>query len=1457
MITAETMSSAPTQMLGKYRLLKRLGEGGMAQVYQAYQPGLDRHVAIKLLHPHLAHDPEFLARFEHEAGAVARLRHPNIVQVFDFDVAAGPAGPTPYMVMEYIAGPTLKDELERRGVLGERLAPEEALRIVEALAAALDYAHGRFMVHHDVKPANVMFTAERQVVLTDFGLAHLCGGGGHTETSSTSGTPAYMAPEQAQGERGDRRSDVYSLGVVLYELITGRVPFTGNSAIAVIMQHVGSPPPSPRSATPDLPETVEQVIFKALHKQPAGRYDSAGELAEALRAALGAAADAPARAIARPATKPAQCPYRGLFAFHECDAPFFFGREEFTERLVAAVGAQPLAAVIGASGSGKSSVVYAGLLPALRQGATLRQACGQNWAIVELRPGRRPFHALARALVPLIEGEIGETQKVIDTGRLARALDQGDVLVADAAEHVALKQGAARLLLLVDQFEELFTLCTDAEMQRRFLDMLLASLGPGRNGGRLSLVLTLRADFMGQALEHRAFADALQEGALILGPMTHAELRRAIESPAAKLGVEFEAGLVERLLNDVGGKPGNLPLLEFALAALWEQAEENVLTHAAYDAIGQVDGALARHAESVYAQFGAAEQERARSVFVQLVQPGEGTEDTRRVATRTELGEERWALSQRLAGARLVVIDREVAGMETVEVVHEALLRSWARLCEWMSADRRFRAWQERLRVNLHQWEATGRDEGALLRGASLAEAEGWLAERSTELSDAECTFVEAGQALRQQRADEREAQLQRELNAAQKLAEAERQRAEEHARAAAHFVRAEAQRLAAEANVLLQTGGSAELIALLSLRSMNLQYTPQGDAALAGAGQLTYPRQVFNGRSAVFSPDGQYVLTGDAGAKVRLWHVQSGQEVRQFSTGVALVGRRAFSPDGKYMLTGGEDGFVRLWEIQTGQEVHWFQIGGRARAEFSCDGQYVMTWIRDGSTVQLWDVQTWQALRTFSLGPGLKSAELSPDNRYVLIADGRAAAKLLDVQTGQDLREFDHPGWVVENTWSAAFSSDGRQIVTGRGDKTAWVWDLQTGQVLRRFIGHSYQIQDVAFSPDGRYVLTGSDDLTARLWDAETGAELRRLTGFPAMVITVAFSPDGHALLIGSTDGAVRLWDTAASTPLPQFTGHTGGIEGLAFSPDGQYVATGSHDKTARLWDAHSGKLLQIFAGHTRVINIGLAFSPDGRYLLTGSCDKTLRLWDIRSGQTLRVFNDTAEVQGVAFSPDGKTILVGADDGSVRLWDIATGQELRCFAGHTSLVYSVAFSPDGHYVLTSSRDGTARLWDAQTGQQLRLIEVHHGSNICDARFSPDDRYVLTSDQDNSLLQLWDVQTGEEIRRIPATSPGQTAFSPDGRYVLAGLGDNTARMWELQTGHEVRRFVGHKGAVWAAAFSPDGRYVLTGSEDNTAQLWDVDYHTTMRYLYSVLRRDFTDDERAKYDIDAQPTRPEA
>jgi len=430
------------------------------------------------------------------------------------------------------------------------------------------------------------------------------------------------------------------------------------------------------------------------------------------------------------------CPYRGLFHFSPDDAEYFFGREVLVEKLFAATQTRNFIPVLGASGSGKSSVVLAGLVPKLENEG--------RWKFTHFRPGEGddPFHALALALVPLLKPKLFGDNKLKETRRIAESLRNGVYPVSDVFTEIQHNHPNERVLLIADQFEELYTSCGEQEIRLNFLDTLLACFpsSSSQSPSNYVLIATMRADFLGNALSYRPFADLLQNADIKLGSMNREELSQVIVKPAEKLGVSFEAGLVERILDDVDSEPGNLPLLEFALTQLWKQRKSKQLTHTAYEEIGKVQGALASYADKKYRELtNKIDPEEVRRIFIQLVRPGEGTEDTRRLATKAELGKQRWELVKQLADDRLVVTSRNAAEQETVEVVHDALIRNWDELRQWMDTNREFRTWQERLQTRIQEWKDS---KGELLSKTRLKIAQEWLHQRGQELSLEQKKFI-------------------------------------------------------------------------------------------------------------------------------------------------------------------------------------------------------------------------------------------------------------------------------------------------------------------------------------------------------------------------------------------------------------------------------------------------------------------------------------------------------------------------------------------------------------------------------------------------------------------------------------------------------------------------------------------------------------------------------------------
>ena len=1204
------------------------------------------------------------------------------------------------------------------------------------------------------------------------------------------------------------------------------------------------------------------------------------------------------------APTPGEPPFKGLQYFDEADCDLFFGRELLTAKLAnrlyrlpspskgEGAGVRFLCVIVGASGSGKSSLVRAGLIPALKKQNT-------DWQIHVMTPTAHPLETLATELTRHLESVTAAATLMDDLIQDPRSLSL----------FLARQAPKTHTLLLIDQLEELFTLCRDEFEREAFIDNLLTTLR--QSSHTFTLVLTLRADFYAHLAQYPELREAVAEQQEYIGPMSMEELRRAIEEPARLGHWEFEPGLVDLILRDVGDEPGALPLLSHALLETWKRRAGHTITLQGYAEAGGVHGAIAHTAESVYQTLSMDEQAIARDIFLRLTELGEGTEDTRRRASFEELmsdantQEEVRKVLNVLAEARLITL-----GDGTAEVAHEALIREWPTLREWLSQDREGLQLHRRLTETAHEWELLERDEGVLYRGAQLAQVREWSALHTHALNAAEKAFLEASEALEQRQLAEREAQQRRELDAAQELAETQRRAASrlrvrnrvitavgilaivlavvalslsrqsninaadaaQNAEAAlkakataqaadtqaiADFTRSEAQRLAVEANNIRLSNGDANLVALLAIQSLKMQYTPSGDAVLTSLTSLETPPRVFSGHidvvwSVAFSPDGKYLATGSSDGTARLWDLVTGETIHIFEGHAGEVGEVQFSPDGKYLAVSGVEG-TQLWEIASGQKVQVFAgIKGAGYVAFSPDGKYIVTNSFTDKNAQLWDVATGQSLHTFLCDGNVIRVAYSPNGKYVLTGTANSTAQLWDPATGEEIKAF----VISSGIESLTFSPDSQSIAFGNTNGNAQIWSISTGQLIREFSGHQGFVQGIKLSPDGKTLLTGAADRTVRIWDVDTGQLLRVLGSHSAGVQGVAFSSDGRFVATASEDKTARVWRLQTFPGGVQFNGHSGPIWQASFSSDGKKVVTANNNGTAQIWNEMTGQTLVSLSGHTDTMR-GAVFSPDGKTVLTTSADQTARLWDAYTSKELRHFEGHTDLVGRgAFFPDGKHMLTTSYDGTARIWDIQTGMTILTYtnqkAGH---VNRIAFSPDGKTVATSGDDGTARIWDPQTGKDVMIFKQEDG--VTGIAFSPDGKYIVTCSFDGSV-HLWEVATGKEIRKF-AGHPGGAfgaAFSPDGKYILTSGMDATARLWDVQRGEEIRRFTGHANEVRDVAFSPDGKYVLTASNDGTARLWLTDLQEMISAVCSLMTRDLTSEERAQFGISDQgPTCP--
>ena len=1191
-------------------------------------------------------------------------------------------------------------------------------------------------------------------------------------------------------------------------------------------------------------------------------------------------------------------PYKGLKPFLVGDAADYYGRDVISSYLVDVLNRSATVGVVGPSGSGKTSLIHAGLLHQLIEDSHRASSGGAAtdvqppWLICQVRPGPSPLRSLEAGLAQALSTAGPVTVSELPCcDELSEELRKGRVSLRALFEQTLLI-GSRRVLIVCDQFEELFTLCQDAAEQAAFLDVLSANGNSTEPADWLRVLVTLRADFMGQLLSHRPMADALQGSTVILGPMNDAELETAIVQPARAQGVEFQDGLVARLLGDVGGEAGRLPLLQFCLMQLWDHQRNRQLTHQDYDAIGGVEGALTRYADDLYATLADEDKQAVRRVLTQMVRPGVDREDTRRPITRGHLSAADWATVQRLADARLVVTDRDSSGQEVAEIAHEALIQRWGLLRDWIDTDRAFYLWHQRTRLAAAQWVRTGRDPGALLRGAPLAEALDWTTNKPSESGPDVAEFVAASQTQRDQEQAEKNARQERELQQAQTLTELEHQRFEFEARsnrrlrwlvaglavvtvlallgglaawslqrvASQQAEHALSRQLAAQAINLTDT--QLDLAMLLNDEALR-RSTPEDrhDLLLNLNVSPLIETHLYGHKAAVFamvlSSDGQIMASGTDDGAITLWDLTEERTLAELpgEPGVNTISL-AFSPDDHVLASGDSTGIVHLWDVASGTSLgemvgHTQPVNALA---FSEDGQTLRS-ISDDGTSRLWDLTTQQEV-TDGLLP-----LTSRKGMAISLAGNEVAGKLdtgiivQDLATGEEVSPplLGHSAFIHQ----MQFSPDGSLLASASFDSQVILWNLKTGQPLHPPLeGHEGRALAVAFSPDGKILATGGTDGKIFLWNVSTGTRLAVPDmGHGNWVRVLRFTPDGQRLISGDADGTILVWDMNL---FRQLMGHENTVRALDFSPDGHTLASGSFDGSVRRWDLVTGKPVgEPMKGHANSV-IAVNYSPDGKLLVSGSAGGDTVFWDANTGQQLapaiKAHDDA--ILNFAFSPDGQTLASVGFDGIINLWDVASmeprGQPLT---GHEGWTMAVAFSPDGKLLASTGADATLRFWDAATGEPLGMVPTGHAAWVTTLAFSPDGKTVATGSIDETV-RLWDVETMQPLGE-PLTGHEAgvwfVAFNPadNGQTLVSSDGSGAIIVWDVATREPLAPPLHGDMETERFALSPDGSEVAIANFANTGtiSLWQLGPVIAQKWedrACRIANRDLTEEEWQHY-----------
>jgi hypothetical protein len=1065
------------------------------------------------------------------------------------------------------------------------------------------------------------------------------------------------------------------------------------------------------------------------------------------------------------------CPYRGLEAFREDDQHLFFGRRQLVAELIEQLQHKQLLAVIGRSGSGKSSLVMSGLIPALKADALPGSA---RWRYLPiLTPGDTPLENLAH----LLAREAGSSQSWMQEQIKLFHKDHRHLARLLSAPH------SAPVVLVVDQFEEIFTRNTDEHTQRMFVNNLLSLTMVREIPHRV--ILTMRSDFVARVALISELKAPFDAARVMITALSASELRDAIERPAASVNLKFEAGVVDALVKEMVGETAALPLLQFTLLQLWRKRERNRVSMRAYRELGGARRALGHSAEHCYQSLIDQDQQTAKRILLKLVRPGDRMDAT---SQRVQLGDGVEATSSRIRRAELYAEGEDPARVDDVlgkliaaglvretgsgseaqvEVAHEAVIRNWQRLVDWLEAERQNLRWRVQLQETAGRWLETGKDPSLLLRGSQLEEALQVKKRSKLEIAFIAASFYEEQKAKfereqaerAKEEARERELELTRErllrVEAEGQRADVERQKIEERARAEAEtrkreldltrerLLRAEAERQRAEVE---------RLEAAERARAEIARQRAEEAARQAGRLRLLVATLVIALLFAVAASVWAFQSTAVA-------EEQRGRAQAEAATSQAAQVQANTAQ--------------ALAEEQRAQAVT-----SQAVAQSERDKQAAEV-LRRATAVAKAQTAEYAAVTALNL---VDAAKQTAEADAVKLATAEAAAR--DAVNALALRSTSEAQAVAAQQ-TALVAEQVALVAQQTAEAERSAAELQKERADARTLADRSRIEPI---PELRLAIAleaAKRDRSLQVEDALQAAIQTMITPIQhgAAIVSVAWSPNSRSMVTIADDTIARVWDMNAVPPqqTDTFANHTDRLTSVSWSPDGRRIVTTSNDGTARIWEAASGNQLIVLRPPSPGLRmLSAAWSPESQRVVTTSSDQVIRVWDAATGDELITFSGAIDrLTWAAWSPDGRRFITTSGNNAF-IWDTTTGQRQLTLSGHTKAVRSATWSPDDQYILTASDDGTARFWSTSNGRLISTLQVNR-AGLNNAMWSPSGRYMLLAGRDGAV-NVWEVGQTQQLATIPGdfTSANIALWSPDGtRLVVAGTNsdDGIARLY--------------------------------------------------------------------------------